>query len=412
MGYDTERFTSGLNEEFICAICQEVLEDPMECGTCQTSFCSACINLWLTKNKSCPNRCELNFDRCHKFLRSVLENLILTCSNKPEGCLELVKLGDLKRHESSECNYRKVSCSNQGCTVQYLLCEAEAHQSACEMRRVICNKCGQGYIYSDADSHNCIGFLAKTLCFLSENVRAVQIRLGEIDLKFPETRLHFSAKCSECEGYPIRGDRYICVACRSYSLCWRCKDKTTHVHKEWFRLSKESEHNCVTCDGCGVFPLPALRFKCKICPNFGKSYEDFCIECRNSKEHAHKEFFVWAPYQISVKELTPEKLAYHPGEKFQRMWNIFNIGNEPISDFYITCIAGDCCSKHYIANHPSYDFPGITIEPRSSKDIPVNDVITQQTPGYYKSEWVIASTDRMNSFGPTLFMEIFVLAKA
>lgn len=43
MGYDVERFIEVPNQEFICLICSDVIEDPMECSNCQTFFCKACI---------------------------------------------------------------------------------------------------------------------------------------------------------------------------------------------------------------------------------------------------------------------------------------------------------------------------------------------------------------------------------
>ena len=45
MGIDTDRFVSTVNDELICIICSEVLENPMECSTCQTNYCESCIKL-------------------------------------------------------------------------------------------------------------------------------------------------------------------------------------------------------------------------------------------------------------------------------------------------------------------------------------------------------------------------------
>jgi len=41
-------------------------------------------------------------------------------------------------------------------------------------------------------------------------------------------------------------------------------------------------HRCVKCDGCGVFPIVGIRYKCYVCPNF-----DFCEKCEVNKEHDH-----------------------------------------------------------------------------------------------------------------------------
>ena len=39
-------------------------------------------------------------------------------------------------------------------------------------------------------------------------------------------------------------------------------------------------HHGVTCDGCGMYPILGLRFKCSTCPDF-----DFCENCEGKKEH-------------------------------------------------------------------------------------------------------------------------------
>ena len=74
-------------------------------------------------------------------------------------------------------------------------------------------------------------------------------------------------------------------------------------------------------------------------------YIDFCISCKLTKEHPHKNFWVWAPYLITVKPIPPVKISYYPNEELIREWMIFNEGDEPLTRFYITCVAGECCSK-------------------------------------------------------------------
>jgi hypothetical protein len=46
----------------------------------------------------------------------------------------------------------------------------------------------------------------------------------------------------------------------------------------------QTVHEGVSCDGCGMFPLIGLRYKCTECYNF-----DFCEECeeKNAETHAH-----------------------------------------------------------------------------------------------------------------------------
>jgi len=41
-------------------------------------------------------------------------------------------------------------------------------------------------------------------------------------------------------------------------------------------------HGTVRCDGCGVFPIVGIRYKCYTCPDF-----DYCERCEATKEHPH-----------------------------------------------------------------------------------------------------------------------------
>lgn len=41
-------------------------------------------------------------------------------------------------------------------------------------------------------------------------------------------------------------------------------------------------HLGVTCDGCSVFPIVGIRYKCSKCPDF-----DFCEKCEATLEHPH-----------------------------------------------------------------------------------------------------------------------------
>ena len=54
MGYDIELFLkSDVKDEFICSICQGILEDPVKLS-CKHHFCRFCITEWLKKTPSCP----------------------------------------------------------------------------------------------------------------------------------------------------------------------------------------------------------------------------------------------------------------------------------------------------------------------------------------------------------------------
>lgn len=54
MGYDLARFVSRIEVEFLCSICELVLEYPLQ-SSCEHMFCTVCINGWLVLETMCPN---------------------------------------------------------------------------------------------------------------------------------------------------------------------------------------------------------------------------------------------------------------------------------------------------------------------------------------------------------------------
>ena len=49
MGFDVSWFQGEVDEELLCPICSEVLEDPLQAPSCEHAFCSECINEWLSR---------------------------------------------------------------------------------------------------------------------------------------------------------------------------------------------------------------------------------------------------------------------------------------------------------------------------------------------------------------------------
>lgn len=269
MGYDPDRFVSVINDNMICAICEEVYEDPMECGVCETNFCSSCITLWQQKSALCPNRCELKLQKSHKFFRSMLESLLITCSNKVQGCSEIFKLESIKYHEEKECKYRRVNCKNEGCDAMFMYLDLELHENKCQMRIVSCLDCKSQFSAINSQEHKCIKSIAQILLTLKERSVEIENSIIPIQEKFSNAPLHFGAVCSGCKQSPIQNARYICLDCIDFSYCGNCYLKSNHVHNNFVKLNKPSYHESVTCDGCRVYPIPSIRFKCKECEDFG-----------------------------------------------------------------------------------------------------------------------------------------------
>lgn len=76
-----------------CLICQDILWKPVACQSCETAFCSTCINRWLANNPTkCPNRCESYIERkCPPLIVKLLAQLQLSCSYQEQGCEEVIR---------------------------------------------------------------------------------------------------------------------------------------------------------------------------------------------------------------------------------------------------------------------------------------------------------------------------------
>ena len=158
MGYEINRFPQEINKEFICPICQGVLENPQQVITnsnilfynnycrhwfqvsliqsclcpyffnffpkvseCEHAFCKACIDEWLKRQPTCPvDRKRISpkdLRPVPRILTNLLSNLEIACDNANYGCKTIVKLEKLPEH-LRECNHSQtpVQCT-KGCGI-------------------------------------------------------------------------------------------------------------------------------------------------------------------------------------------------------------------------------------------------------------------------------------------------------
>jgi hypothetical protein len=110
MGYDIERFINVIDEEFICAICNGVLEEPLQIFPCEHIYCSLCLNQWFKSNdytKTCPEDRQVIYDsflKTPRIISNLLAKMIIKCKFCTSGCDGVIKLEQLASHES-KCEY-------------------------------------------------------------------------------------------------------------------------------------------------------------------------------------------------------------------------------------------------------------------------------------------------------------------
>ena len=143
MGFEVTRFVGEVDEELLCTICGQVLQDPIQIHQCEHCFCSECIDEWLKHQQICPvdrNPVSLVEDLipAPRILRNLLSRLKITCDNKEFGCTVIVKLDSLSSH-MDECQYnpkRPVAC-DKGCGMVVPLDEVPQHSCIQELHKMI-----------------------------------------------------------------------------------------------------------------------------------------------------------------------------------------------------------------------------------------------------------------------------------
>lgn len=350
MGIEVERFVDEVNFELICTICCDVLENPVECTTCQSNFCYSCSEMWKAKSNECPNRCELILQKPHRFLRLTLNNLSLYCQHKDKGCEIIVKLEFLAKHEETECLYRDILCENTGCLAVLSAVGFKEHSASCMYRQSECSECGETITVLARESHSCVKYLSYLLANLNLKIQQNDNTIIQLEESFRQKginnslRIHSGIPCSTCNVPSIIGIRNICLQCPDFNLCWACRTNTTHVHSDFFQLVCSGIHEGIVCASCRIQDIPNIRFKCKICEDFSSPYIDLCFQCKLTTAHQHEEFFAWEPLHIMVTPIPPKQLASHKGSFVERSWSIENFGLNHILNPILSLVSGDPCS--------------------------------------------------------------------
>ena len=107
LALEPHRFVVPPADEFICPICKDVLDKPMDVPSpgCQHSCCMDCWEHWIGVSQTCPVcRDQVLVDQLQpssRFFRSALSSLEIYCDHWSRGCSTVLKLCNLKQHAAS-----------------------------------------------------------------------------------------------------------------------------------------------------------------------------------------------------------------------------------------------------------------------------------------------------------------------
>ena len=103
-----------LKDQLTCPICFSLLNDPVMCSNCETSFCKTCLVSWLTTNEICPLRCPKVLGKIkdvYLVVKKMMDGLKLKCKY---GCD--VPLLSYNEHveQCQKHNHEQIKCWNCG----------------------------------------------------------------------------------------------------------------------------------------------------------------------------------------------------------------------------------------------------------------------------------------------------------
>ncbi|XP_014760436.2 E3 ubiquitin-protein ligase NRDP1 isoform X2 [Drosophila ananassae] len=145
MGFDLPYIVGHVDEELICPICADILEDPVQSCGCEHAYCRACIDKWMQQKQICPvDRSDLlpgHLVPVSRLMRNMLSRLKIKCSFAENGCSQLLALEEYRSHVAGcEHNPKVVVECNKGCGMKVPKDELARHNCVFELRELVQNQ--------------------------------------------------------------------------------------------------------------------------------------------------------------------------------------------------------------------------------------------------------------------------------
>ncbi|KAI0485769.1 hypothetical protein F4859DRAFT_502995 [Xylaria cf. heliscus] len=159
-----------IDENLICPICRLPLVSPT-ITNCDHVFCQKCILQAHSLNPVCPvDRLPLKLPdgarTAPKIIHNQLDNLLVRCPNRPQGCSLVVARSLVENHVTRYCDKTLVPCphsscdktvvrrdSGKGCLHYNVKCEYCENDHQCANRKTSCDLCATDYIRHKQDEH-------------------------------------------------------------------------------------------------------------------------------------------------------------------------------------------------------------------------------------------------------------------
>ena len=143
--------TSNIPSKYECVMCKNWLNTPYLTECCGQQFCKSCLE---GPTKTAPEYCPCceTGDQTFKYimykpLKDEIDNLIVFCPCKGNGCDKVIRRADRASHEL-ECQYLVIDCKK--CRAHVLRKDLPSHtRNRCTQREVVCLHCQEKGTYSE-----------------------------------------------------------------------------------------------------------------------------------------------------------------------------------------------------------------------------------------------------------------------
>ncbi|XP_064553812.1 E3 ubiquitin-protein ligase NRDP1-like [Drosophila montana] len=158
MGYDLALIVGHVDEELLCPICADVLEEPMQSSSCEHAFCRYCIEKWIQEKQICPvDRSDLlpiHLVPVSRLMRNMLGRLKIKCSFADNGCTALMPLGEYRNHVANcQNNPKVVVMCTKGCGMRVPKDELTSHNCVYELREQLQDQISEISELRDMQAH-------------------------------------------------------------------------------------------------------------------------------------------------------------------------------------------------------------------------------------------------------------------
>lgn len=173
LGHDAKIFAAKPSDDYVCPLCLNILNNPMQCpnGHC---FCCGCITNAVKRREECPIcKVALTVNQLGRniFMNNVINELETLCISNfdcevaaLEHCKWVGKMREREAHYENECGNRRIKCPNEHCSEVLHRMSLLTHSAVCSFRSVKCQHCKTILLYSNVAKHRSVCEMRPVSC--------------------------------------------------------------------------------------------------------------------------------------------------------------------------------------------------------------------------------------------------------